>query len=252
MSPQGAAQGRRWDPRSLLFWAGLPLVAIQGIRVRRRAPRFAPAAGADRGEVGTGPILRLLALGDSIVAGVGVDRLERALPGALARELAARQGRRVRWRAIGRNGADAEAVHRAFRGLRDELEPADLVLLSLGVNDVTGLRPRSRFRRDLQALCADLRDWSPQALLLHVGIPPLQCFPLLPPPLRHWLGLRAAQLDAVAAAVLAVWPPSRHLPIARTPAPEAFAADGFHPGAAACADWAGELVARLTEGPAQA
>jgi hypothetical protein len=47
----------------------LPFVARQGLRLRRCAPRFAAAAGTPHGRTGQGDPLRLLAIGDSIIAG---------------------------------------------------------------------------------------------------------------------------------------------------------------------------------------
>lgn len=213
--------------------------------------RLSRPAGPRRaaGRSPEGPPLRLLALGDSIIAGVGIERIDQALPGAFARALAARWQRTVEWRALGRNGADVAAARRLLADACESLAPADLVLLSIGVNDATGLRSRRRFLAELRALYADLRAWSPQALLVHAGVPPLQAFPLLPAPLRQLLGLRAAQLDRMIPRALGAVPPGVHLPFTELPAPDRFAADGFHPDAAACAQWAETLAAGLPRSP---
>ncbi|KAB0649370.1 SGNH/GDSL hydrolase family protein, partial [Burkholderia diffusa] len=49
-----------------------PLLLMQGRRVRRVTPRLAEAAGPRDGTAGDGPPLRVLVLGDSAAAGVGV------------------------------------------------------------------------------------------------------------------------------------------------------------------------------------
>ena len=114
------------------------MVLPQAIRVRRTAPRFAAAQGPNLGTVGDGPGLCILAIGDSIVAGVGAGTTERALAGATASALSARLGRCVVWRAHGRIGAGVVKV-------RAELLPQvpdddyDAVVVSVGVNDITGL-----------------------------------------------------------------------------------------------------------------
>lgn len=247
--------GAGFDPRSLLFWAALPLIAAQGLWLRRRAYRAPPARGAPQGVAGAGPPLRLLALGDSIIAGVGIEQIGQALPGAFAQALAQGWGRRVEWWARGRNGADVAATRRLLAESRAALPPADLVLLSIGVNDTTGLSTRRRFLYELRTLYAELRAWSPQALLVHAGVPPLQAFPLLPAPLRQLLGLRAAQLDGLIPRALSGVPRGVHLPFSELPAANRFAADGFHPDAIACAIWAEALLARLPrqgDGPAAA
>jgi lysophospholipase L1-like esterase len=243
--PRPAPATAGFDPRSLLFWPALPLIAAQALWLRRRAYRAPAAAGDPQGVEGVGPPLRLLALGDSIIAGVGIERIEHALPGAFARTLAARWQRRVEWQALGRNGADVAGTRRLLAGARETLPAADLVLLSIGVNDTTGLSSRRRFLGGLQSLYAELREWSPKALLVHAGVPPLQAFPLLPAPLRQLLGLRAAQLDRLIPRALGAAPPGAHLPFTALPAAQRFAADGFHPDASACTIWAESLLDRL-------
>lgn len=244
-SPKHLSASAGFDPRSLLFWPALPLIAAQGLWLRRRAYRAPPAGGEPQGVEGEGPALRLLALGDSIIAGVGIERIEQALPGAFARALAARWERRVEWVACGLNGADVSAGCALLAKAQALLAPPDVVLLSLGVNDATGLSSRRHFVRGLSALYAQLRDWSPQALLVHAGVPPLQAFPLLPAPLRQLLGLRAAQLDRLIPHSLLAHAPALHLPFTELPRADQFAADGFHPDAAACASWAETLVAQI-------
>jgi len=49
-----------------------PLLVCQGIYVRRVTPKLPEADGPRSGEAGSGALLRLLVLGDSAAAGVGV------------------------------------------------------------------------------------------------------------------------------------------------------------------------------------
>ena len=57
--------------RNLLFWGLFPLLIPQALWVRKTAPRTAPAAGPRSGTVGDGRPIRLVGVGDSIIAGVG-------------------------------------------------------------------------------------------------------------------------------------------------------------------------------------
>jgi lysophospholipase L1-like esterase len=215
------------------FWTLMPLLLPQGMQVRQRARRFAPAAGPTEGVQGEGPPLRLLAVGDSIVAGVGIPTLEQALTGQLARALAQRCARRVHWRAAGRNGACAETLLRRLLPALPE-GPCDLILLSVGVNDVTQLRRSARWRSDLACLLQALRGRHPQAPILALGLPPLQAFPLLPAPLRQVLGWRARWFDRLMREAAAGQAGVRHMALHSPPRPEDFSPDGFHPGIAAC------------------
>ena len=60
------------------------LMFIQGILVRRRAVELPEAKGPRAGIVGKGKPLRLLVIGDSSAAGVGVNTQDEAIAGQLA------------------------------------------------------------------------------------------------------------------------------------------------------------------------
>ena len=96
--------------RRLLFWLCLPLVIPQALWVRRTAPRFADAAGPSQGQTGTGDPQTLLAVGDSIIAGVGADTLEQALVGQTALALSKVFNNRIAWHAVGTTGATSSRL----------------------------------------------------------------------------------------------------------------------------------------------
>jgi lysophospholipase L1-like esterase len=227
--------------RRMLFWSGLPFAAPQGLWLRHRAPRTPAAAGADCGQVGRGKPLHLLAIGDSVIAGVGAEVAEAALPARFAFELADRLERCVHWRVLGRVGADARQV---VNKLLPQVgtAPVDLALLSVGVNDVTSLRTRAAFRRDLEGLLLALQGHSPRCRVVLAGLPPLHGFPLLPQPLRFLFGLRARSFDLILHQLASPRPTVLHVPSAFAPEARRFAADGYHPNAASHAEWAAALA----------
>lgn len=65
----------------------LPILLIQGRKVRKNTPRLLEAGGEREGTTGEGQPLSLLILGDSAAAGVGVDTQQDALSGAIISEL---------------------------------------------------------------------------------------------------------------------------------------------------------------------
>jgi lysophospholipase L1-like esterase len=230
--------------RRALFWGLMPLAAPQGLRLKRTAPRFAPAPGPRAGRVGSGPPLRLLAVGDSVIDGVGCPSIEQALAGHFARELARQFDREVHWQAFGRTGACARELGDAVLP-QVPVGPWDLVLVSVGVNDVSGLTRSRAFRKRLAGLVDGLLSLSPQATVLLCGLPRMQHFPLLPQPLRFAAGLRAQTLDAVAAEVAARRKQVLHEPTTYVPRRDEFAPDGYHANAATQGAWAAVLARRL-------
>ncbi|GJM08172.1 MAG: hypothetical protein DHS20C11_04480 [Lysobacteraceae bacterium] len=217
--------------RSWLFWTLLPLAVPQALRVRRTAQRFPAAPGPNSGSIGDGPEKSLVAIGDSVAAGVGAGSLDRALVGETARSLAKKYDCTICWSTHAIVGADSADL------LADVLpslptKPVDLVLISVGVNDITGLRPVGAWRDNLTEVFERLHQHSPSAVITMAGVPPLHRFPLLPQPLRWLMGLRAKLLDRAARKVANEHDYVLYVPLDVEPDPDAFADDGFHPSEA--------------------
>jgi len=236
---------------SLVFWGLMPIAGVQGLSLRKTALRLPPPPGNVQGMFGqssqnkfTAP-LRLLALGDSIIAGIGADTQAGTITAQLARALAEQSQRPVSWKARGRNGATSFDLSDMLEASRNE--PAQhLVLVSMGVNDVTGLSSKRVWRSNLESFFRKLGALWPEARLVMVGLPPMQKFPLPPQPLRYCLGLRAAELDRIAAELIDKHAGMLHIPTTIDPAEHDFCADGFHPSESAYAIWADEMAGIVT------
>lgn len=230
--------------RRIGFWLLLPLSGLQGLQLRRTALRLPEASGASTGVCGQGEDLHLLALGDSIIAGVGTGTRERSLPVQFACALAESRKRSVHWYIEGANGADLADLLRTLQGLPHD-QRADVILISIGVNDVTGLSSTRYWRSQFNQLVIKLRGRWPQARVIFAGLPPMEMFPLPPQPLRFTLGRRAATLDSIAEGIIASQPGMLHIPTKINPHEQDFCEDGFHPSAKSCAYWAAVLAQRF-------
>jgi lysophospholipase L1-like esterase len=232
--------------RSALFWGLAPLLLPQALYVRRTATRLNPAAGPNSGVVGDGDPLQMMAIGDSIIAGVGARQLRDALVGQTAVALAAVVGRRVRWSAHGLNGANTATVVRELMP-RAPSSPADVVLVSVGVNDVTKMNSTSGWRRDLAHLAERIRRHSPHSLIVLLGLPPMGHFPALPQPLRGLIGMRATHFDEIMRELAATDDRLMHVPLHFVPEPEQFCADGYHPSELGYRQLGEDIAARLRD-----
>ena len=150
----------------------------------------------------------------------------------------------MRWRLEGRNGANISDLRRQIHQLEQNQE-ADVILISIGVNNVTGLCSTREWRSQVKALLEDLRTRWPKARVVFAGLPPMGKFPLPPQPLRFTLGLRAATLDRIAAEVVSGHSNMLHIPTDIDPVEQEFCEDGFHPSAESCNYWAKELAQRF-------
>lgn len=226
----------------LVFWVLLPLTAAQGLWLRRKAVRLTGASGPRQGSTGSGNRLNMLALGDSIIDGVGITLTSESLPVQFALALARQTGKAVHWQIEGETGLDVAGVLERVDAIEADT-PFHLVLLSVGVNDVTGMSSTRHWRSTLTQLLARLDSRWPGIQILFAGIPPMSLFPLPPQPLRYSLGWRATTLDRMAADLMSNNPNAVHAPTRINPAMHGFCEDGFHPNAESCTLWAEDLAA---------
>jgi len=215
-----------------------PRILSQKKRLEAAVERLPDAALPWEGKLDGPQPLRLLVIGDSTAAGTGAPTQDQALPGALARELQARTGRGVLWRAVGENGADTGQF--LERHLTDALaRPADLVYVTLGANDALHARSARAFARDLREVLETLSDRLPDARILMSNLPIFARFELLPEPTRSTLYRHSRNLERAARDVIARDP--RWMITDQVPppyGPDFFAGDRFHPSASGYADWA--------------
>lgn len=222
-----------------------PILLAQGAYTRRVTPILPEPPGERAGEVGQGPPLRLLLIGDSAGAGVGAPSQAAALAGQVVAGLAAT--RTVRWRLIARTGATTAGTlaHLA----KTAPEPWDVVVTSLGVNDVVGGVAVGAWRNQQARLVAALRERFGARRILLTAVPPMHLFPALPQPLRWYLGAQARRYNQALARWAAGQPGCEVVTFAYTPDPALMAADGFHPGPRLYALWGAEVARRIAAAP---
>ncbi|MBJ6138583.1 SGNH/GDSL hydrolase family protein [Marinobacter litoralis] len=205
-----------------------PVLLYQGKRARRTTPRLPEASGAKSGQYGDGtPEFRLLVIGESTAAGVGVATHNDGLASQLALRLHKRTGKTIGWQTFGVNGIRLGNLLQALAA--ENLPPADSILLSMGVNDTTGFTTRAQFRQHLKTLRHAVSALS-QAPITLLSVPPMEKFTALPSPLRHVMGWRARQLDRIYQKLAAQAPNDfRYLNYPTVEDPTLLASDGYHP-----------------------
>jgi lysophospholipase L1-like esterase len=218
----------------------MPIALMQGFWLLRCTPRLpTPADRCGRVGIGRGSPLRVVGVGDSVMAGSGVRDQRHSLTGSYARLLQERLDRDVEWRVHGSIGATSAAV---LERVAPAAPAAHVYLLSMGVNDVAHRVEATTFAENLAAVMRLLRRKSPTAAILFGGLPPLDCFPSLPWPLRSVMAERARELQEAAVRVTACDERARCHSFPPAMAREYFAEDGFHPAEDACQTWASRLL----------
>jgi lysophospholipase L1-like esterase len=226
-----------------------PVLLPQARWLRRTALRLPEAPGPRDGVEGKGDLkLRVLVVGDSSAAGVGMADQAHALALPLANELALREGYAVGWQLVARSGVNAAEAIELVRSSR--IEAADVAVIVLGVNDVTSQTTAHGFVERMAALWTLLEEDHGVKWGVVCGLPPMGRLTAVPQPLRWYLGRYAGWLDSA----LSRWSLARGLGYAAVNFPmqaDVLAKDGFHPGAAAYAMWSARLADIILQGRAK-
>jgi lysophospholipase L1-like esterase len=206
-----------------------PALLWQGRNLRATALRLPEAAGDRAGVIaGASQPLRILFVGDSSAAGVGVDWQHEALALPTACKVAAATQKEVHWQLVAQSGANTRDAIAMVENV-DHLQPADVVVSALGVNDVTGQTSTRQFVADYRELLTVVGERAGASAAVISGLPPLHILPAAPQPLRWYLGQCANRLDRAlqrlceshgnAAFVSLMWAKAAEM-----------ARDRFHPG----------------------
>ncbi|MEN0040169.1 MAG: SGNH/GDSL hydrolase family protein [Pseudomonadota bacterium] len=232
----------------LLSWLLFPLYFLQGTWVRNRSLRLSPAAGPRSGQYGSGePTVRILTVGDSSAAAVGIERTEGAMAPQLARKWNDRRGETVSWHISGHNSAVADEI-------RDYVVPNIArhdythIFIMLGTNDMKNWHSTGRWKRDFGSLLYALRARFPEAKIYWHQAIDVSTAPALPWLLGYVMNLRVglfnrkgAQL-CVERGVVCVPP----LPIAES---SGYCRDGFHANTHGYDVWSDHMLMYVDETP---
>lgn len=179
----------------------LPILYWQGKRVKRTMP-ILPEATGHQGVSPDAPLkrLRLLTIGESSVAGVGVTTHEEGFTGTLARELARLFQVGVEWKVYARRGFTVRKVQETILPqITEQAGDVDLVVVGLGGNDTFQLRRPRRWKRDMQQLIATLQQRFQGIPIVFMDLPPVRELPAFPALVKNILGnwreMLAEELD---------------------------------------------------------
>jgi lysophospholipase L1-like esterase len=215
-----------------------PLLIAQGLYVRFVTPRLPEPQGNRCGIDGSGPILRLLIIGDSAAAGVGVSTQGQALSGQLVTAL--KSDFLVYWKLLAQTSNTAKDVLANIEMASPE--PFDVVVTSVGVNDVThGTALNKWIYQKINIIGLLQSKFCAQQILLS-SLPPMHHFPALPQPLRWYLGIRAKRFNMKLKKIADEYGRCEFVSINLPLQSKYMAADGFHPGALAYSLWANHIA----------
>ncbi len=223
----------------------LPVLLAQALHLRRTAIRLPEPPGPRLGQAGehSERTVRILFVGDSSAAGVGVDEQTSALALPTARLLAARLNATVHWQLIAKSGVNTAQALAMLK--REVVRRADMLVTALGTNDVTSQQSPRRFIAGYKALLEHAVNHIGVRGAVITGLPPLRILPAAPQPLRWYLGQYARRLDLLLQHWCKATQNLSYLSLDWAAEPDQMAADGYHPGFGQYRRWADMVADRL-------
>lgn len=157
----------------------LPLMYYQGKRIRASVPKLPEAKGLagsfQINEKNERPI-KIISIGESTIAGVGVETHEEGFTGTLAKEISKLFDFNVDWRVYARSGYTAKRVEYKLIPKISECR-ADLIIVGLGGNDAFTLNRPTKWKNEIDSLINSIKTKFPGAVIIFCNMPPIKEFP---------------------------------------------------------------------------
>ncbi len=182
----------------------LPIMYFQGKRIYKSVPKLPEAIGP-YGETSasiTKGGLKVITIGESTIAGVGVDTHENGFTGSLARQLSEKLNKKVSWNVYAKSGYTAEKISEKILPLIKETK-VDLIVIGLGGNDAFKLHSIQKWRNDITRLIAELQEKYRDTPIVFTNMPPIKAFPAFTSTIKFVMGnlvrLFGKELEQIAA-----------------------------------------------------
>ena len=238
----------------------LPLLYFDAKRVRRKIPQLHEASNTEgfcKSDESSEIPLKLLTIGESTIAGVGVESHETGFSGTLAKELSEKTSKGVEWKVYAKSGYSSKDIIEKILPTIDEKE-ADIIVLGMGANDAFTLKTPGQWKKNIIKIITHLQNKSPQTQIYFISMPPIKKFPAFSFSMRFVLGNLVENLgEELARTVQSFENVSyydkpidvekwcRELGI--EPKPELFFSDGVHPSELTYQIWAKDTALEISK-----
>ncbi len=174
---------------SIISFPLIPILYFQGKAIRKTVPQLPEATGIE-GEarsLGSSNSTRLLVLGESTVAGVGVKTHEEGFAGTFAKEISINTKQLVQWKVYARSGYTAKRVRFKIVPKISEHQ-FDMIVIGLGGNDAFTLNSPKKWSAQIQLLIDELRAKFGNVPIYFTNMPPIKEFPAFTKTIKFVVG----------------------------------------------------------------
>lgn len=230
----------------LLIGIFFPLFWLQGIFLRRIVLRLPTPTDDPYGCFeGKKNKFKILGLGESPMAGVGISKYSETLTGLTSNRLNKLMDIHVNWRIIAQNGLTIKKLNQLIR--EESPLDIDLIIVSIGGNDVFNLTPPWVWERNLDSFVNYFVRGEKTPIIIFSPVPCVGRFPAIPNPLRlafgYWESILQKSLTIIMNSKRDVYLLKDRFPDGK----KYFLNDGIHPSKLAYKLWSERLASKAIE-----
>lgn len=229
-----------------------PILYYQGTKLKRSFHHL-PEATDNQGVNGDEfeHVLKVIGLGESTLAAVGIDSQQDAFIGHFSRRLAQLLSQKVQWKIYAKSGYTAQmTLDEQVPAITEE--GADLFVVALGGNDTFQRNNPKKWSKNMQDLMFTLRKKYPSTPILCTTMPPVHTFIAFNPLMRLILGqlirLHSDALEKVVSSIDQVYYDNRKIDLKQwlktysSYQKKDFFVDGVHPSSVTFSIWGKEMA----------
>jgi lysophospholipase L1-like esterase len=166
----------------------LPLLYFQGKSIRKNTPKL-PEAKDPKGFVNGNfdKTVKVITIGESTIAGVGVDYHKNGFTGALANILSEKLQSNINWRVYARSGYTAKQVCKKIIPKIEE-SSIDIIVIGLGGNDAFTLNSPKKWSDAVESIIELLQEKYPNTPIFFTNMPPIKEFPAFTKSIKFVIG----------------------------------------------------------------
>ena len=242
-----------------------PVYLYQGLKLKKTALRLPEAKGERSGQVTLisedqskqdKDILRIMLIGDSSAAGVGVSSQQQALMGQLVAQLQpmpslSKKYYQLQWCLHATSGHTSFDALRRLYVLPKPVSAIDVMIVMVGVNDITANVSTKQWQAQLRDIIKVSKRKFGAKYIIFPSLPPMQSMPAIPSPLNKLLGHKTQVMNEKLREVCEQYEQATTLTMelddSALNTEQFFAEDGFHPNSAAYTFLATKLAQTISE-----
>lgn len=162
---------------SIITTLVLPILYYQGKKIKAKTPKLLEAKDIQGGNFKEfKQKLKIIAVGDSCMAGVGVKTHKEGFIGTFANEISSHYNTNVSWKVYAKSGYTALKLKDRLIPMIQE-EKLDLIIIGIGGNDAFKLTNPKKWINNIKSLISDIRVQYKYQPIVFINMPPIREIP---------------------------------------------------------------------------